>query len=71
MKRGHGVVLQKFKDALLTDITVFDATSGLSWRHNNKIKIEKDLINWRAKRSSSGKLPPAGFPKDGKAFTIT
>ncbi|WPY00258.1 DNA topoisomerase IV subunit A [Candidatus Trichorickettsia mobilis] len=71
MKRGHGVVLQKFKDALLTDITVFDATSGLSWRHNNKIKTEKDLINWRAKRSSSGKLPPAGFPKDGKAFTIT
>ncbi|WP_316353707.1 DNA topoisomerase IV subunit A [Candidatus Trichorickettsia mobilis] len=70
MKRGHGVVLQKFKDALLTDITVFDAASGLSWRHNNKIKTEKDLVNWRAKRSSSGKLPPTGFPKDGKPFTI-
>jgi topoisomerase-4 subunit A len=70
MKRGQGVVLQKFKDAKLTDITIFAESEGLSWTNSGKARIEKSLTTWRAKRGAQGKLPPTGFPKDNKPFAL-
>ena len=66
MKRGQGVILQKYRDAQLGDAKTFDANEGLSWNLGTKIRLEKDIMSWRAKRGSVGKIPPAGFPKNNK-----
>ncbi|RYE06301.1 MAG: DNA topoisomerase IV subunit A [Rickettsiaceae bacterium] len=66
MKKGQGVVLQKFKDAKLTDVKVFDKEKGLSWIINGKLKIEKNLLTWQSVRGSRGALAPTGFAKDNK-----
>jgi topoisomerase-4 subunit A len=63
MKRGQGVILQRFKDAKLTYIKVFDSTQGLSWSNGSKARLEKDISNWLAKRGTVGKIPPSGFTK--------
>lgn len=66
MKRGQGVILQKYRDAKLGDVKTFDANEGLSWSLGSKIRLEKDIMSWRAKRGSVGKMPPTGFPKNNK-----
>ena len=66
MKRGQGVALQKYRDAKLGDAKTFDSNEGLSWNLGTKMRLEKDIMSWRAKRGSIGKIPPAGFPKDNK-----
>jgi topoisomerase-4 subunit A len=66
MKRGQGVTLQKYRDAKLGDAKTFDASVGLSWHSGNKIRIEQDILQWRAKRGNVGKIPPTGFPKNNK-----
>lgn len=66
MKRGQGVALQKYRDAKLGDAKTFDSNEGLSWNLGTKTRLEKDIMSWRAKRGSVGKIPPVGFPKDNK-----
>ncbi|MGI4775610.1 MAG: DNA topoisomerase IV subunit A [Janthinobacterium lividum] len=66
MKRGQGVTLQKFKDAKLSDIKVFNKEKGLSWISNNKLRIEKDFSAWQSIRGSRGTIPPVGFAKNNK-----
>ncbi len=66
MKRGQGVVLQKYKDAHLSDAKIFDSNIGLSWGIGSRIRLEKDIMSWRAKRGAVGKIPPVGFPKNNK-----
>jgi len=66
MKRGQGVLLQRFKNSKLTDIKLFDSSLGLSWNSGNKIRLEKDILPWFGARGSSGKIPPFGFPKNNK-----
>ena len=66
MKRGQGVVLQKYRDAELSDIKIFNSEEGLSWSLGNKTRLEMQIMSWRAKRGSIGKIPPTGFPKDNK-----
>ena len=66
LKRGQGVVLQKYRDAELSDIKVFNSKEGLSWTLGNKTRLEMQIMSWRAKRGSVGKMPPTGFPKDNK-----
>lgn len=64
MKRGQGVALQKYRDAELSDIKTFNSEEGLSWNLGNKIRLEKEIMSWRAARGSIGKIPPSGFPKN-------
>jgi topoisomerase IV subunit A len=64
MKRGQGVTLQKYRDAELSDIKTFSSEEGLSWSLGNKIRVEKEILAWRATRGSIGKIPPTGFPKN-------
>jgi topoisomerase-4 subunit A len=66
MKRGQGVTVQKYRDAKLSDLKSFNSTEGLSWTLGSKVRVEKDIMSWRAKRGAIGKIPPSGFPKDNK-----
>lgn len=66
MKKGRGVILQRFDKAKLSDIKVFNFAQGLSWSYNNKIRIEKDISTWYSVRGNGGKIPPSGFSKDNK-----
>ncbi len=66
MKKGQGVLLQKYRDAKLGDATTFNSEDGLSWNLGSKIRQEKNILAWRAKRASVGKIPPVGFPKNNK-----
>jgi len=67
MSRGRGVILQRFKDGGLADVTVFERASGLSWRAGGgRTRTETDLATWTGKRGGAGKLPPTGFPRPAK-----
>lgn len=66
MKRGQGVILQKFKDVKLSDIKIFNSQNGLSWNLGEKVRLEKEILPWRGKRGAAGKIPPVGFPKNNK-----
>ncbi len=66
MKKGQGVTLQKFKDAKLVDVKIFNAEMGLSWNNGEKIKIEKNILPFLGRRGGAGKIPPSGFPKNNK-----
>ncbi|RTK92675.1 MAG: DNA topoisomerase IV subunit A [Rickettsiales bacterium] len=66
MKRGQGVRLQKYTHAMLSDIKTFNSNEGLSWSLGNKIRLETQIMSWRAKRGGVGKIPPTGFPKNNK-----
>ncbi|MEA1676293.1 DNA topoisomerase IV subunit A [Nitrospirillum sp. BR 11163] len=69
MVRGKGVALQKYKDASLSDICVFEGAKGLSWKMGgagDRTRVETDLSPWRGARGSVGKLPPNGFPRNNR-----
>ncbi len=61
MARGQGVMLQRYKDGALSDIKVFKAEDGLSWRSGERTRTETDLITWIGKRGQAGRLAPRGF----------
>ncbi len=66
MNRGKGVVLQKYKQGLLSDITTFEFDKGLSWKIGDRVRNETNLLAWLGKRGQVGKIPPVGFPKNNK-----
>ena len=68
MARGHGVLLQKYKDGNITDIQFFKGEEGFSYNRSGGISTEKELITWLGHRAQVGKLVPFGFPKNNKFF---
>ena len=67
MARGKGVILQRYKDGRLGDITFLNADKGLSWEQTSgRKRTETDLTTWRGKRASAGKMPPTGFPRPAR-----
>ena len=69
MTRGSGVLLQRYKDGGLSDLTVFNKEDGLSWTMGgagNRTRTETDLMAWEGKRGNAGRLPPTGFPRNNK-----
>lgn len=66
MKRGAGVILQRYKNGGLSDAKCFILKEGLSWKLGTKIRSETNLKAWVAKRSTPGRLPPVGFPVSNK-----
>ncbi|KAA8607207.1 DNA topoisomerase IV [Salipiger aestuarii] len=65
MGRGKGVRLQKYKDGGLSDATTFTFANGLSWRDPaGRTRTETALDEWLAKRATSGRMAPRGFPRD-------
>ncbi|MBT5267125.1 MAG: DNA topoisomerase IV subunit A [Rhodospirillaceae bacterium] len=64
MTRGKGVILQRYKDGAMADVKVFRLEDGLSWQlQGGRTRTETDLMAWRGKRASAGRLPPTGFPR--------
>ena len=66
MARGHGVLLQKYKDGAIADIQIFDGEVGFSYNRTGGICTEKELITWLGHRAQVGKIVPFGFPKTNK-----
>lgn len=66
MARGHGVLLQKYKDGTISDIQIFNGEDGFSYNRAGGISTEKDLIAWLGHRAQIGKVVPFGFPKTNK-----
>ena len=69
MKRGRGVMLQRYRQAELSDISFISTTEGLVWCANNEKGLRANITLWLGKRGDSGKLPPSGFPKNNKFFS--
>ena len=67
MTRGKGVILQRFRDGGLADVTVYDSQAGLSWKAGGgRTRTETDMTPWRGKRAGAGKPPPTGFPRPAR-----
>jgi topoisomerase-4 subunit A len=69
MARGRGTRLQKYKDGGLSDVAVFDAKAGLTWKDSAGREFSatmKELAEWQGTRGDAGRLPPKGFPKSNK-----
>lgn len=68
MARGHGVLLQKYKDGNISDIQIFKGEDGFSYNRAGGVSTEKELIGWLGHRAQIGKVVPFGFPKTNKFF---
>jgi topoisomerase-4 subunit A len=68
MARGRGVRLQKYSGAKLSDVAVFDAKAGLTWKDSagrEQSMTMKELADWRGNRADAGRLAH-GLPKSNK-----
>ncbi|UEM22912.1 DNA topoisomerase IV subunit A [Skermanella mucosa] len=66
MTRGRGVMIQKYTDGSLADLTTFRFSEGLSWKSGDRTRLETDMTPWKGNRGTSGRLPPNGFPKNNR-----
>ena len=62
MARGRGVILQRYRDAALSDAQVFGRAEGLRWRSGAGVRTETALEQWQGKRGQAGRSAPRGFP---------
>jgi topoisomerase-4 subunit A len=68
MARGRGVRLQKYTSAELSDVTVFESKTGLTWKDSagrEHSMTMKELADWRGNRADAGRLAH-GLPKSNK-----
>jgi len=65
MARGRGVILQRYKDGDLLDVTTFRWKDGLK-DENNRLFEPAELKEWRGARAQAGRLVPRGWAKSGK-----
>ena len=66
MARGRGVILQKYRNAELADVSVFAVADGLQWRQGDRTRTENELAPWLGRRAQVGRLPPHGFPRHNR-----
>ncbi len=66
LSRGRGVTLQKYKQGGLSDIKLINSSEGLTWVRAGKKHRETDLLMWRGRRATIGRLAPIGFPRSNK-----
>jgi topoisomerase-4 subunit A len=66
MTRGRGVILQKYKDGGLSDVTSFNLKEGLICLNKGREYKFDDLKDWLGARAQAGRLPPKGFPSSNK-----
>jgi topoisomerase-4 subunit A len=66
MTKGRGVILQRYHDGGLADVTIFNRADGLSWKSGERTRTETDLKPWQAARATAGRVAPRGFPKENK-----
>ncbi len=67
MTRGRGVILQKYKDGGLSDVTVFDFEEGLVCQDSGgRSRTFDDIDDWDGKRAQAGRIAPRGFLKNNR-----
>ncbi|MEX0692833.1 MAG: DNA topoisomerase IV subunit A [Rhodospirillales bacterium] len=66
MTRGKGVILQRYKDGVLSDLQAFKIKEGVSWQTGSGVRSETDLKAWIGKRAGAGLLKPKGFPTNNR-----
>jgi topoisomerase-4 subunit A len=66
MGRGRGVILQKYKDGGLADVTTFNLKEGLVCITKGRQYVFDDLREYLGSRAQAGRLPMKGFPSSGK-----
>ena len=69
MAKGQGVTLQRYRDGGLADAVTLKLDDGLSWAmggDSGRVRTEKDVVMWKVARGAAGRLPPTGFPRDGR-----
>jgi len=66
MNRGKGVILQRYKDGVLSDIQAFKLSEGVTWQTGSGQRSETDLKAWVGKRAGSGLVKPKGFPTNNR-----
>ena len=68
MTKGKGVRLQKYTSAELSDVAVFNAKAGLTWRDSadrERSMTWKELAEWRGNRADAGRQA-TGLPTSNK-----
>ena len=63
MGRGGGVILQRYAQGGLADVTTLSLEEGLTWSTAAGTRTEKEIGDWVGKRAQSGQLPFRGFTK--------
>ena len=66
MSRGAGVILQRYSQGGLADITTLNLKQGLSWHTGAGVRTETAIKKWVGKRAQAGQLPFKGFPKSNR-----
>lgn len=66
MTKGKGVILQKLKDAELSDLKPFSMKAGLTFLSGTRDMSVSNVKEWLGERAQSGKLPPNGFPRSNR-----
>ena len=68
MARGKGVILQRYKDGGIKDAKAFVMSDGLSFKYSSGQRTinADELLPWLGRRAGAGRMPPTGFPRDGK-----
>ncbi len=66
MAKGKGVILQKYKDAEISDIKTFNLKQGLTFISGTREMSVSNVKEWFGERAQVGKLPPNGFPRSNR-----
>jgi topoisomerase-4 subunit A len=66
MTRGRGVILQRYKEGGLSDVTTLNLKEGLTWKTKEQTRSESAIKDWIGKRGQAGMLPFKGFPASRK-----
>ena len=66
LTRGRGVILQRYTKGILSDLTTFCISKGLSWETGSGTRVETNISKWIGRRAQAGQLPFKGFPKSNK-----
>lgn len=66
MSKGKGVILQRYKDGVISDLRPFNLEAGLAFKYGAGETIVDDITPWLGKRAQAGRLPPNGFPKNNR-----
>ncbi|MDY0028328.1 MAG: DNA topoisomerase IV subunit A [Pseudobdellovibrionaceae bacterium] len=66
LSKGKGVILQKYKDANISDLKTFNLKQGLTYASGTREMSVSNVKEWIGERAQVGKLPPNGFPRSNK-----
>jgi topoisomerase-4 subunit A len=66
MTRGAGVIMQRYSQGGLADVTTLKLKEGLSWQTGAGVRTETNIKTWVGKRAQAGQLPFKGFTKGNK-----